>query len=391
MIDPSALRPVLPGTEHVDRRLEQILRRDSSNVGTSASMERLMLMLTRSCDLRCSYCFVALTEEGWQEPHAGHADPAVFAGPIPVAPRGDMSEATSRAAVDLLVRSARPQLGIQMFGGEPTRRWDQVVDVVRYAWAHPERRHRPIEFLFTTNGVNLTPERVAQLADFPVTWQFSLDGDAKGSRFRRGHLLAHDEAVARMQASVAILNASGARWFMNATLPPAAAGDVLARYRFAREVGVPALQMNYATGMRWTDAQVETYLVGLQEMLLDHARSPEGLDLLNWRNGADPAPLCADVIVDVDGTVYQCGALFHEKRFPQLKRVYRRAHLDDAPSFEGLRMSLSTLWATTTDGLADEPDELRIFEQGMRLGAAVDLVVQLTRRRLGIRGGGPGM
>ena len=54
-------------------------------------------------------------------------------------------------------------------------------------------------------------------------------------------------------------------------------------------------------------------------------------------------------------------------------------------------MSLQTLWDTTTHGLATDPRELAVFEQGMRLGVAVDLVVQVTRRRLGITGGGPGM
>lgn len=391
MIDAADLTPVIPKPEHVDRRLAQIMRRGSANVGQVALMDRMMIMLTRSCDLRCSYCFVGVSENGYGVVHEGHEDPIVLAPGTPGIPVGDMSLETIRRAIDLLMRSARPQLGIQMFGGEPTRRWEQVVELVEYAWTHPDRRDRPIEFLFTTNGVNLTAERLAQLAPYTVLWQFSLDGDERGSRFRRGHLLAHDEAVDRMQRAVQVLNQSGAKWFMNSTLPPAAAGEVMNRYRWAREAGVPALQMNYATGMSWSDAQSDAYLIGLQQMLLDHAKHPDGLDLFNWRNDADPAPLCADVICDVDGTVYQCGALFHEKRFPELKRVYRRAHLDDVPKFEGLRLALDELWATTERGLAHDPDELKVFEQGMRLGAAVDLVVQVTKRRLGIKGGGPGM
>ena len=385
------LSPVIPRPEHVDRRLAQLMRRGSANVGQSAQMDRLMIMLTRSCDLRCAYCFVGLSEDGYGEAHDGHADPTVFAQATPGMPRGDMSSETLRRAIDLLMRSERPELGIQMFGGEPTRRWDEVVELIEYAWNHPDRRARPIELLFTTNGVNLTAERLERLKPYPVLWQFSLDGDERGSRFRRGHLLPHDNAVDRMQNSIRVLNESGVRWFMNSTLPPAAGGEVMTRYRWARDAGVPALQMNYATGMTWSDAQSDAYLIGLQEMLLDHAKRPDGFDLFNWRNNADPAPLCADVICDVDGTLYQCGAIFHERRFPELKKVYRRAHLDDTPAFGGLRLTLDELWAATEAGLAYDADELRVFEQGMRLGAAVDLVVQVTKRRLGIQGGGPGM
>jgi hypothetical protein len=378
------LRPILPSPEHVRKRLDQIIRRGSAHVGAAAEFDRLMVMLTRSCDLRCAYCQVGLTEEGWSEPHAGVADPVTFLAE-PQNPRGDLAHATFRKAIDMLMGSTRPQLGMQMFGGEPTRNWEVMRDGLWYAWEHPERRGRPMEILFTTNGVNLTWERLTELKGLPVTVQFSLDGDEKGSRFRRGHLLPHDQAVARMMAAVALLGRSGLRWFMNSTLPPAAAGEVVTRYQWAREAGVPALQINYATGLRWSEAQVETWLTGLQEMLLHHARDPGDLELFNWRNDADPVPLCGDIVVDVDGQLYQVGALFHEKRFPSLKHVYRRGHVDDGLAFTGLRYSLAKLWERTQEGLAD-PDDVATFEGNMMLGAATDLVVQFTRKRLLLNG-----
>jgi molybdenum cofactor biosynthesis enzyme MoaA len=375
------LQPVVPKPEQVHRRLEQILKRGSLNVGGNAMMDRLMLMMTRSCDLRCSYCFVDLTEQAWGEDYFGYEGQGGYRHELPL---GDMSTETLHRSVDLLMRSSKPQLGIQLFGGEPARRWEALVDMFRYATHHPERRERQLELLFTTNGINLSAERLAELQGLPVILQFSLDGDERGSRFRRGHLLPQDQAVDRMMAAVEALKASGLRWFMNATMPPAAAGDVMARYRWAREVGVPALQMNYATGMMWSEDQMAEYLLGVQEMLLDHHARPEGLDLFNWRNDADPVPLCGDVIVDVDGTLFQVGALFHERRFPLLRKAYRRAHLDDELPFTGMRMRLTTLLERTRVALADHPKDMATFEQNIHLGAAVDLVVQLTKRRLGL-------
>lgn len=215
--------------------------------------------------------------------------------------------------------------------------------------------------------------------------ELSVDGDARGSRFRRGHLLATEDSVERLGRVVPTLRASGVRFFVNATLPPAAAGEVLERYRWARAIGAPALQLNYATGMAWSREQASAYLRGLQEVLAHHHAQPEGMDLLNWNNGADPVPLCADLMVDVDGTILQMGGVFHEKRFPALRRAYRRGDVLGTRGFDGLRIPLGDLWGVTQRALGQADWE--VFADNVRLGAAVDLVVHLTRRRLGVHGG----
>jgi len=346
-------------------------------------MDRLMLMLTRSCELRCSYCWVALTEDHYQQDHPAHPDSTGLDGLAPGAPLGDMSAETLRRSMDLLISSDRPSLGLQLFGGEPSRRWEELVGALEYVWNHPDRRDRPVEMLFTTNGVGMTAERLERIRDLPVTIQFSLDGDERSSRFRRGHLLSQEAMIERVQGAIDLLNHSGLRWFMNATLPPAAAGEVMDRYRWARESGVPAMQINYATGMSWSAEQEARYLEGLQEMLVHHHHNQKGFELFNWGNDADPVPLCGDIIVDVDGTIFQTGALFHERRFPALKPAYRRSHLDEVASIAGLRITLNDLWRITSDALSPIPRDLEVFEQNMLLGASVDLVVQFMKKRLG--------
>lgn len=173
---------------------------------------------------------------------------------------------------------------------------------------------------------------------------------------------------------------------MNATIPPAAAGEVMQRYAWAREIGVPALQVNYATGMRWKPHQVTSFLDGMQEMLHHHHADPGSLRLFNWQNQADPVPLCGDIIVDVDGRIYQVGALFGEKRFPTLKQGYNLGHVHDGIPFTGTRLSLLELWARTRDTLRADTEGLDTFRQNIRLGAAFDLVTTATKLRLGIDG-----
>ncbi len=376
----SAFSPLRPDAEQIDRRLRQILKRDSANVGVDAQMDRLTVMLTRSCELRCSYCFVAVREDAYGR----DSDGAKLAG----IPTGDIGHERLGAAIDLLMRSPRPRLGLQLFGGEPTRRWDLLAAGIERARCHPERRGRSLELLVTTNGLGLDPddpsldERLAVLAASEIVVELSIDGDARASRFRRGHLVTTDASNARLARLIGRLNSSGVRWFANATLPPAAAGELSERYEWARASEVPALQLNYATGMAWTDEQRTTYLEGMQRVLVrDHLERTK-LSLFNWNNGADPVPLCADVMVDVDGTIVQMGGIFHEKRFPELRNAYHRGTLAGTRSFEGLRIPLGDLFELTRRTLS--ASDWAVFESNTRLGAGVDLVVALTRRRLGI-------
>lgn len=367
----------LPTPDQVDRRLRQMLAADSAQTGDAGRTARLMLMLTRSCELRCAYCFVALDEAHHGTEHPGHpsapADPPAgpVPGPPPGLPTGDMSPATARRAIDLWMSSPKPRLGLQLFGGEPTRRWDTLLVALDHALGHPARAGRELELQLTTNGLGLTPERCDALVARGVVVQLSVDGIGPDNRFRRPHLV--DEARhAALHTVAGTLSGRGVRWFLNVTVPPSAAGEVEARYRSAVALGAPGLQLNYATGMRWTEAQVEAWLRGLRATLLHDHLSPGALQLYNWHNAADPAPLCGDAIVDVDGTVLQVGGIFHERRFPALRPAYVHGHLDDLRDVRQARASLADLWARTRAALS--PDDAAIFLQGMRLGAAQDLV-----------------
>lgn len=371
--------PWLPTGPEVEAHVPAMLARDSQNLGPDSAQDRLMLMLTRSCELRCTYCFVALTEEGRDLDHPGQPAP-VAAGPSPNLPVGAMSAATLQGAIDWLMDSERPRLGLQFFGGEPTRRWKHLRAALLYAQQHPRRRGRPLDLLLTTNGQALSPARLATLRGLPLTIQFSLDGDAHASRFRRPLEGPAAAAWRATEGAIAALQASGLPWFMNATLPPAAAHEVLDRYLWARQQGVPALQLNYATGMSWSPAQQRAWLEGLWTVLEHHRSQPAGFRLLNWQNGADPAPLCGDMIVDVDGGVYQVGAIFHERRSPGLRAAYRIGHLHELGGrFTGRRFSLRELAERTRQALPEGQRET--FFANVRLGAAVDLLVQRARAR----------
>lgn len=357
---------MLPNAAQVERRLQQMLLKDSAQTGIQARTDRLMLMLTRSCELRCSYCFVALQETYYQQPHQGQwADGR---------PAGDMPLWVAQRAIDRLMGSKKQRLGLQFFGGEPSRRWDVLRTALQYAVDHPKRQGRELELLFTTNGLGLDAERLASLQGLPVVIQLSVDGIGTANRFRRA--LNGQAMETAWMHSITLLKQSGLQWFLNVTLPPKAAGEVVQRYQDARQLQAPALQINYATGLYWSPEQATAYLQGLIDILRMDRASPGVIQLFNRQHAADPAPLCGDVICDVDGSLLQVGGIFHERRFPALRAAYLHGHIEDEGSFAQSRATLSELWRRTQQALSRE--EAEIFANGMRLGAAADIVGRLV-------------
>ncbi len=381
----SDLTALLPDEAEVRGHLDSILARGSVNLGEGAGTERLMLMLTRSCELRCGYCFIRKSEVG-----------------------PEMPEATARAAIDLLMRSQRPRLELQLFGGEPTRAWPALEAAVLHAVHHPARGGRRLELMLTTNGLGLDADRIAWLGERGAMVLLSIDGDAgTHRRFRPVHhpsagdpanagaaAPTGEAAWARIDAVIEQLLASQTPWFMNATVPPAAADTVHTRYVWARERGVPRLQLNYAVGMSWNLSQRTAYLTGLVQAMREHRRAPGGMVLFNWRSECEPVMLSDDLIVDVDGTVLHDGALFLERAFPELRATYRRGHVhellaSDAP-FDPLRWSLTELAKAMRSTYPPSSEQHRTIVQNIELGAAVDLVIRRLRTEGGDANGAGG-
>lgn len=352
---------MIPTAEQAQKRLDQILRRGSVNLGQGPGTERLMLMLTRSCELRCGYCLVDKREDG-----------------------PELSQADARRAIDLVMKSVRPRLELQFFGGEPTRAWPVLEDAVRYASQHPALEGRKLEICLTTNGLGLTEARLDFLAEHPVMLLFSLDGDeAAHRRFRQAHLCSDEEAYTAIARSIALLRAHSVPWFMNAVLPPAAAGACMERYIWACEQGVSRLQLNYAVGMRWSEHQMDAYIASLLEVLRHHHAHPDEMVLFNWKSDCEPVMLSDDLIVDVDGRIAHDGAIFLERRFPSLAAAYHRGHLDSATAFDPLRWPLEKLFEVMVECHPEGSEERQIVLDNCRFGAAIDLAIHALRRELG--------
>ncbi len=132
-------------------------------------MANLILVVTDACNLRCRYCILGGTYEGFKPLREQH-----------------MSWETAKAAVDhFIALNSRPafqamhdrKINISFFGGEPLLRGDLIQRVVEYA----ESKESPhsgywIDFGLTTNLTYLPDKLAAFLAEHEVGVLVSMDG-----------------------------------------------------------------------------------------------------------------------------------------------------------------------------------------------------------------------
>jgi len=136
-------------------------RRQRDEPPADGTLATLVLMLRRSCNLRCAYCYSRPARRG--------------RGP------DRMDGSTARRAVDLLFAHlpARGPATVTFFGGEPLLE----LPLLRATAAHARRRAdelgREVTFSVTTNATTVTEEAADLLADLEARVTVSIDGDRR--------------------------------------------------------------------------------------------------------------------------------------------------------------------------------------------------------------------
>jgi uncharacterized protein len=113
------------------------------------------LHVTNACNLRCTYCYIAKSQE-------------------------TMDPATGRRAVDALIRSALahgyPEIMIKYGGGEPSLALDTVAAIQDYAAERTNHYGLRLSSGLLSNGAALTPARLATIRSLGLRLMISLDG-----------------------------------------------------------------------------------------------------------------------------------------------------------------------------------------------------------------------
>jgi sulfatase maturation enzyme AslB (radical SAM superfamily) len=143
-------------------------------------LDHLAVYLSDSCNLACSYCYVAVNQ--------GAGAKLTF-------------EQIRTAVDEFCEKVPPPDRKVTFLGGEPLLDWKLFADAARYA---RERGGPDIVLQTFTNGTLLTPEKVAFLKDVGVHCTISLDGKKEDNDLNRVYHKAkersvYDDAMARLE------------------------------------------------------------------------------------------------------------------------------------------------------------------------------------------------
>jgi uncharacterized protein len=122
---------------------------------------KVILHLTRNCNLRCRYCYAASK------------------GP------GSMADQTARRAIDLAIRLGGRTACVSFFGGEPLLHFDRIRAWTEYALAAGSKANCKMHFRLSTNGTLFDEEKLAFCRDHQVLFAVSLDGDREAHNAQR--------------------------------------------------------------------------------------------------------------------------------------------------------------------------------------------------------------
>jgi len=263
------------------------------------AIETLAIVFTADCNLRCRYCYQDRkrpVQISWQ----------------------DVS-----AALDLLERSRRRCERLSFFGGEPLLAFPLIARTVRRVGRRLPRRRRP-EFFLTTNGLLLTPRRVAFLERHRFKLQLSFDGVAPAQDLRApgsfavldrlldGLRLRH-RAYFRRRVTVAVTVtapsivhlADSFDYLLAKGVEDIAIGPAMGHPRLSK---AQAGELERQFGRIFTQSLRHYRGTGAVPFSLFRKSAPDARtpDADDWACSAPPG---RNLTVDVDGEVYPCALL----------------------------------------------------------------------------------
>ena len=122
-------------------------------------VNKLTLLLTDECNLRCSYCFI----------HRNGAN-------MDAQPPRRMTVKDKKKLTDMLLYQPGRRKSIEFFGGEPLLMFDEIREAITYARKAAQKAGKDVSFCMSTNGALLDRDKLSFLLANGVSLSVSIDG-----------------------------------------------------------------------------------------------------------------------------------------------------------------------------------------------------------------------
>ncbi len=277
------------------------------------SPERLVFLLTHNCQLRCKYCRVGK--------FSSSMDKDIFF-----------------KGIDLLFTSNSKKLQVQFFGGEPLLNYATLVKGVKYAVKAGRRTGKEINFILTTNGIELTKEKVDFLKRYNFTVEYSIDGEVK-NQLRSRKASNGRNYYSRMINNFRYLKTSGIPYYSISVFMPCNVSGMFNNFLSLVNTGFEKLQINYALGVFW-DKKAGGILFSQTARIAEFVKKHKNIEFINLSTmRREPVVLNAELTVDCDGKIYLESGICLEEDFAAMKDKFMVADIDTAGDINFLSTS----------------------------------------------------
>ena len=295
---------ILGPQEHWLSQLRQYLMGDRA---------RLVVVLTWQCETRCTYCT------------------------IPKQDGREMDGPTLDSAIELLMSSGREKLELRFFGGEPMMAWEQIQYGIEAAQSACQGRD--IQFMITTNGYALTPERVAWLGQHPVQLQIALDGLPEAHNVHRKSIIPGELSYDHSAIDKAsVLQEHGVAHEVILVVHPARINEFVDDFEHIVDQGFERIQINWAHNVIWHEKHLHAFADGLHklgDLLRKRWANDESIWLINLGETLLKIRTFREITVDHDGQIYANNAFLYR---PSSASDLCLGHLDDGHNWWRYRL-----------------------------------------------------
>lgn len=272
-------------------------------------MNNLALTLTHRCQMNCRYC--AITTE-----------------------RQDIRKNNVYRAIDLLLTSPEKEVELQFFGGEPLLRFDLIQNAVLYAQQKARNAGKTISYLLTTNGLLLSPKRLAYLKKFRFRVLLSIDGTPATQSTNRP-LRKGGGARSLTDPAGAITQLRNRRidFFVNLVFTKKDLVHLFENVAFLVRKGAEQIQLSYAIGSHFQKKDAKR--VGAK--IKDIFRNFDDTVFFGRFGEHEPILATPQITVDSDGEIYRGCAMVLERKYPDFNRSCRVGSLKEVTDYSSLK------------------------------------------------------
>lgn len=271
---------------------------------------KLLLIITRKCQLRCRYCKIKKTND-------------------------DMPESVLRRGVDFLFTTHKRRVELHFYGIEPLMRFDLVKVGSQYAEDAALRKMKELDLVLTTNGVGLTPEILRYVEEHKFKLEVSLDGVRETQNKNRPSVYddvnSYDSVISHLDDVLRLKT----RCYVIMICHPEDAQNLHRNFSHLVALGVRDIQINYAMGMgRWDDERMAVFMRQLESIAeeffgVDNTMKIH-LENMKWKERI--YPYCNEICMDYDGSLYGTNIFLSTAR--EQKKVYMGKVKESSKTFD---------------------------------------------------------